>query len=72
MALNCFPAVEIVKTSLNVSGQVYVPAINWLLMIGSIAVTVAFQSTASIGNAFGGLIQSDKLLSSSSRLCRAC
>jgi len=45
-----------VQTSENIAGQVYLPFVNWSLMIGSIAVTVAFQTTAKIGNAFGEAI----------------
>ena len=59
MALNCFPAVEVVKTSQDISGQVYLPAVNWSLMIGSIAVTAGFQTTAKIGNAFGKSLESN-------------
>lgn len=53
VALNCFPAVEIVKTSGDISGQVYLPAVSWSLMVCSIAVTAGFQTTSKIGNAFG-------------------
>lgn len=34
--------------------QVYIPAINWLLMVLAILVVLAFRSTEAIGNAYGG------------------
>lgn len=52
-ALNCFPPLKVVQTSGTVAGQVYLPAVNWWLMVGSIAVVAAFQTTVSIGHAFG-------------------
>ena len=51
--MNCFPAVKVIRTSEHVSGQVYVPFINWALLVGSIAVTCGFQTTVKLGNAFG-------------------
>lgn len=56
VALNCFPPVEVVKTSQDISGQVYLPSISWILMLCSIAVTAGFQTTSKIGNAFGEIL----------------
>lgn len=52
-ALNCFPRVKIVHTSKQISGQIYVPEINWILMILCLAVTLGFRDTTAIGNAYG-------------------
>ncbi|CAN6464494.1 unnamed protein product [Victoria cruziana] len=52
-ALGCFPRVKIVHTSTWIRGQIYIPEINWILMVLCIAVTVGFQDTTLIGNAFG-------------------
>ena len=40
-------------TSKKFHGQVYIPAANWLLMIGTIIVTVVYNNTTSLGNAYG-------------------
>ncbi|XP_056686706.1 potassium transporter 7 isoform X2 [Spinacia oleracea] len=52
-AIGCFPRVKVVHTSRWIQGQVYIPEINWLLMILSLAVTLGFQDTTLIGNAYG-------------------
>jgi KUP system potassium uptake protein len=40
-------------TSKKFHGQVYIPVANWLLMIGTIIVTVVYNNTTSLGNAYG-------------------
>ncbi|KAL4603637.1 hypothetical protein ACB092_10G138900 [Castanea dentata] len=53
LSLGCFPRVKIVHTSTKYEGQVYIPEINYLLMLACVAVTLGFRSTKSIGNAYG-------------------
>ncbi|KAJ9187743.1 hypothetical protein P3X46_003165 [Hevea brasiliensis] len=53
LSLGCFPRVKIVHTSTKYEGQVYIPEINYLLMIACVAVTLGFRSTTNIGNAYG-------------------
>ncbi|XP_044953434.1 potassium transporter 19-like [Hordeum vulgare subsp. vulgare] len=53
LSLGCFPRVEVVHTSNKYAGQVYIPEINFLIGVASIVVTLAFQTTANIGNAYG-------------------
>ena len=53
LSLGCFPRVKIVHTSTKYEGQVYIPEINYLLMLACVAVTLGFRSTTSIGNAYG-------------------
>ncbi|BAF22551.1 probable potassium transporter 9 [Oryza sativa Japonica Group] len=52
-SLSCFPRVKVVHTSENIHGQIYIPEINWLLMVLCIAVTVGFRDTKHMGNASG-------------------
>ncbi|KAG9128924.1 hypothetical protein Leryth_009655 [Lithospermum erythrorhizon] len=52
-ALGCFPRVKVVHTSKNIYGQIYIPEINWILMIITLAIAVGFQDTTEIGNAYG-------------------
>ncbi|KAL5727134.1 putative potassium transporter 3 [Ranunculus cassubicifolius] len=52
-ALGCFPRVKVVHTSKWIYGQIYIPEINWILMILCLSVTVGFQDTTLIGNAYG-------------------
>ncbi|XP_073003878.1 probable potassium transporter 2 [Typha latifolia] len=52
-ALGCFPRVKVVHTSRWIYGQIYIPEINWILMVLCLAVTIGFQDTTVIGNAYG-------------------
>ncbi|XP_010439633.1 PREDICTED: potassium transporter 9-like [Camelina sativa] len=53
VAHGCFPRVKIVHTSKKFLGQIYCPDINWILMLGCIAVTASFKNQSQIGNAYG-------------------
>ncbi|KAH6815620.1 K+ uptake permease 6 [Perilla frutescens var. frutescens] len=52
-ALGCFPRVKIVHTSSKTHGQIYIPEINWILMVLCLAVTIGFRDTKRLGNASG-------------------
>ncbi|GMI87788.1 K+ uptake permease 6 [Hibiscus trionum] len=52
-SLGCFPKVKIVHTSSKIHGQIYIPEINWLLMVLCLAVTIGFRDTRRMGNASG-------------------
>ncbi|XP_010250476.1 PREDICTED: potassium transporter 4 [Nelumbo nucifera] len=52
-ALGCFPRVKVVHTSRHIYGQIYIPEINWILMVLCLAITIGFQDTILIGNAYG-------------------
>ncbi|KAJ4954674.1 hypothetical protein NE237_011457 [Protea cynaroides] len=52
-ALGCFPRVKIVHTSRWIHGRIYIPEINWILMVLTLTVTIGFQDTDLIGNAYG-------------------
>nr|AGT16607.1 potasium transporter [Saccharum hybrid cultivar R570] len=53
LALGCFPRVKIVHTSKKFLGQIYIPDINWILLVLCIAVTAGFKNQNQIGNAYG-------------------
>ncbi|KAK4772122.1 hypothetical protein SAY86_013897 [Trapa natans] len=52
-ALGCFPKVKIVHTSSKIHGQIYIPEINWTLMLLCLAITIGFRDTKRMGNASG-------------------
>ena len=54
-SLGCFPRVKVVHTSDKIHGQIYIPEINWTLMILCIAVTIGFRDVKHMGNASGNL-----------------
>ncbi|XP_062186468.1 potassium transporter 7-like [Phragmites australis] len=53
LALGCFPRVKVVHTSRWIRGQIYIPEMNWILMVLCLAVTVGFRDITVIGNAYG-------------------
>lgn len=54
-SLGCFPRVKIVHKPRWLHGQTYIPEINWVLMVLTLAVTVGFRDIKHIGNAYGEL-----------------
>ncbi|OIV94519.1 hypothetical protein TanjilG_25581 [Lupinus angustifolius] len=53
MALGCFPRIKIIHTSRKFIGQIYIPVINWFLMVMCIIIVAIFQHTTDIANAYG-------------------
>ncbi|PVI03491.1 potassium transporter [Periconia macrospinosa] len=53
MKLSYFPQIRVVHTSKTHHGQLYVPAVNWLLMVGTVIVAAVYNNTTSLGNAYG-------------------
>jgi KUP system potassium uptake protein len=51
--LGLFPRVRIVQTSSERIGQIYIPGINWLLMLATIALVVAFKRSNNLAAAYG-------------------
>ena len=51
--LSYFPQIRLVHTSKKFHGQIYIPWVNWLLMIGTIIVTAAYNNTTKLGEAYG-------------------
>lgn len=53
ISLKAFPTLRKTQTSEKYQGQVYFPAINWLLAVGTLAVVAGFKTSASLTNAYG-------------------
>ena len=51
--LGYLPRLRIVHTSEETIGQIYVPWINWLLMVSVLTLVFAFQTSAALAFAFG-------------------
>ncbi|HEV3051754.1 MAG TPA: KUP/HAK/KT family potassium transporter, partial [Longimicrobium sp.] len=51
--LGYMPRVEIRHTSLRERGQIYIPAVNWLLMACCIGLTLGFQRSTNVAAAYG-------------------
>ncbi len=51
--LGLLPRLRIRNTSATSSGQIYLPAINWLLMIGVLVLVVQFRTSSAMAAAYG-------------------
>jgi KUP system potassium uptake protein len=62
MQLGWLPGVAIRQTSDRVYGQIYIPVVNWLLMVATLATTVAFGSSDRLAGAYGTAVSTTMLL----------
>lgn len=62
--LDCFPKFKIVHVSKNYSGKVYIPAVNWALMVGVVCTTAGFKNSNNVTAAYGLGITLDFLVTS--------
>jgi KUP system potassium uptake protein len=62
MQLGWLPGVHIRQTSDEIYGQIYVPVVNWLMMIATLAITVAFQSSGRLAGAYGAAVSTTMLM----------
>jgi len=51
--LRAIPRMRVLHTSENNAGQIYVPAVNWIMLILVVILVVMFQSSAAMGGAYG-------------------
>ncbi len=51
--LGFLPRMQVLHTSASESGQIYIPAINWLLLVAVVITTIAFQNSSAIAAAYG-------------------
>lgn len=52
-ALGCFPRLKIIHTSRKFMGQIYIPVINWFLLVVSLVFVYSISNIDEIGNAYG-------------------
>lgn len=51
--LGFLPRMRIIHTSASESGQIYIPSVNWALLLAVIIVCLAFQSSSALASAYG-------------------
>ena len=56
------PRIKINHTSTREYGQIYVPAVNWALMIGCIAIVIGFRSSSNLAAAYGVAVTSTMVI----------
>jgi KUP system potassium uptake protein len=62
MQLGWFPGVRIRQTSSEEYGQIYVPFVNWTMMVLTVALTVSFGSSERLAGAYGTAVSTTMLL----------
>jgi KUP system potassium uptake protein len=62
--LGWFPRLRIVQTSAEGYGQIYVGAVNWILMIATIAITIGFGKSDNLAGAYGIAVSATMLMTS--------
>jgi KUP system potassium uptake protein len=51
--LGYFPRVTVVHTSAKMEGQIYIPEVNYLLMVACVLLVVRFESSSNLASAYG-------------------
>jgi KUP system potassium uptake protein len=62
MQLGWLPGLNIRQTSDHEYGQIYVPSVNWLMMVATLALTWGFGSSAKLAGAYGTAVSTTMLL----------
>ena len=62
MQLGWFPGVRISQTSAEEYGQIYVPFVNWTMMVFTVALTVGFGSSDRLAGAYGTAVSTTMVL----------
>lgn len=62
--LDCFPKFKILNVSKHCRGKVYIPCVNWLLMIGVCCTTAGFKNSNNVTAAYGLGIACDLIVTS--------
>lgn len=64
ITLGFFPSCSVIHVSSSHSGKVFIPVLNWLLMVGVICTAAGFKSSDNITSAYGLGISIDFILTS--------
>ena len=60
--LGWLPRLRIVQTSPTGYGQIYVPSVNWLLMVATVSLTIGFGSSSNLAAAYGIAVSGTMLI----------
>lgn len=60
--LDLLPRLRITQTSAHEHSQIYVPVVNWFVMIAVILFVLAFRSSAALGAAYGAAVSGTMLI----------
>ena len=60
--LGYLPRMEIIHTSKAEMGQIYIPSVNWALMVATIALVIGFGSSTNIAGAYGVAVSTTMII----------
>ena len=64
MQLGQSPRMHVVQTSPEMMGQIYIPGVNWLLMLATIALVLGFGSSSNLAAAYGVAVNATMVITS--------
>ena len=56
------PRLTIVRTSMDEKGQIYIPALNWILMVATIGIVLGFRTSDNLATAYGVAVSSTMVI----------
>jgi KUP system potassium uptake protein len=62
--LGLLPRLEVRHTSEALAGQIYMPRVNWLLLLGTLFLTIMFRSSSELAHAYVLAVATTNLMSS--------
>jgi KUP system potassium uptake protein len=62
--LNFLPRMRVLHTSDTAQGQIYVPLVNWLMLLGVVSLVLGFGSSSALAGAYGIAVNGDMIISS--------
>jgi KUP system potassium uptake protein len=62
--LGLLPRFGIVHTSESIAGQIYMPRVNWIMLIAVLLIVVLFQNSGSLASAYGVAITAQMVIES--------
>eukprot|EP01031_Cornospumella_fuschlensis_P011816 gene11816-14448_t len=62
--LGYLPRLKIVHTNPNIRGQIYMPQVNFMLMVACLALVVTFKSSSNLASAYGLSVSLEMFLTS--------
>ena len=60
--LGYLPRMEIIHTSSAEIGQIYIPGVNWTLMLATIALVLGFRSSSALAGAYGVAVSATMII----------
>lgn len=60
--LGQLPRMRVIFTQADESGQIYLPLVNWLLMVACLALVIGFGSSGALASAYGVAVSLDMLV----------